>query len=391
MFVKDDCGDYFLAAVFFAGAFLAAAALATVAAFFAGALVPVAFALTEVFFTAVAFAGAAFFAGAALAAGAFGAAAFFAGAVFFAGAALAAVFFAAAGALTAAVFFAGDIIDDCVGDRLTPAQKATAASFFRHISEAFLPTYSAILTALALTGIGAGPFVLGMLPMMILMVFIGCFFLYRGRVPFRAEGEASTHKLQDVKDFFLGLWPLIIAIVLVVGFNVNVLLSIVIVIVAYFLLDRFAPKSVLPYFKSSFQLKLFANTIAIYVFKGALTASGMIHKLPSFFDGLPIPAFLIFGLLCFLGTVIAGSQAITTTMVPVAFAAIPGSGLPLLCLLMCFIYAAMQISPTHVCLSLSCDHFGASLGQLIKLTLPIITVFLIFVCLYYLGWTALIA
>ena len=290
-----------------------------------------------------------------------------------------------------AVFFAGDIIDDCVGDRLTPAQKATAASFFRHISEAFLPTYSAILTALALTGIGAGPFVLGMLPMMILMVFIGCFFLYRGRVPFRAEGEASTHKLQDVKDFFLGLWPLIIAIVLVVGFNVNVLLSIVIVIVAYFLLDRFAPKSVLPYFKSSFQLKLFANTIAIYVFKGALTASGMIHKLPSFFDGLPIPAFLIFGLLCFIGTVIAGSQAITTTMVPVAFAAIPGSGLPLLCLLMCFIYAAMQISPTHVCLSLSCDHFGASLGQLIKLTLPIITVFLIFVCLYYLGWTALIA
>ena len=90
---------------------MAAAALATVAAFFAGALVPVAFALTEVFFTAVAFAGAAFFAGAALAAGAFGAAAFFAGAVFgaaafFAGAALAAVFFAAAGALAAAVFFA---------------------------------------------------------------------------------------------------------------------------------------------------------------------------------------------------------------------------------------------------------------------------------------------
>ena len=289
-----------------------------------------------------------------------------------------------------AVFFAGDIIDDCVGDRLSPSQKATAASFFRHISEAFLPTYSAILTALALTGISAGPFVLGMLPMMILMVLIGCFFLYRGRVPFKAEGEPSDHKMRDLKDFVLGLWPLIVAIILVVAFNLNVLLSIVIVTVAYFLLDRFAPKTVLPYFKSSFQLKIFANTVSIYIFKGALTASGMIHKLPGFFEGLPIPAFLIFALLCFVGTVIAGSQAITTTMVPVAFASIPGAGLPLLCLLMCFIYAAMQISPTHVCLSLSCDHFGASLGQLIKHTIPIILVFLIMVVLYYVGWTALI-
>ena len=289
-----------------------------------------------------------------------------------------------------AVFFAGDIIDDCAGDRLTPAQKATAASFFRHISEAFLPTYPAILTALTLTGIAAGPYVLAMLPLMILMVLIGCFFLYRGRIPFRAEGEPSTHKLRNVLDFFLGLWPLITAIILVVGFGMNVLLSIVISIAAYFLLGRFPAATVRPYFKSSFQLKLLANTFSIYVFKGALTASGVVGELPSFFEGLPIPAFLIFGLLCFLGTVIAGSQAITTTMVPVAFAAIPGAGLPLLCLLMCFIYAAMQISPTHVCLSLSCDHFGASLGDLIRLTLPIITTFLVIVSLLYAGWMVLL-
>ena len=273
---------------------------------------------------------------------------------------------------------------------LTPAQKATAASFFRHISEAFLPTYPAILTALTLTGIAAGPYVLAMLPLMILMVLIGCFFLYRGRIPFRAEGEPSTHKLRNVLDFFLGLWPLITAIILVVGFGMNVLLSIVISIAAYFLLGRFPAATVRPYFKSSFQLKLLANTFSIYVFKGALTASGVVGELPSFFEGLPIPAFLIFGLLCFLGTVIAGSQAITTTMVPVAFAAIPGAGLPLLCLLMCFIYAAMQISPTHVCLSLSCDHFGASLGDLIRLTLPIITTFLVIVSLLYAGWMMLL-
>ncbi|MBR1757870.1 MAG: DUF401 family protein [Lachnospiraceae bacterium] len=289
-----------------------------------------------------------------------------------------------------AVFFSGDIIEEAVGDRLTPAQKATAASFFRHISEAFLPTYSAILTALALTGIAAGPFVLGMLPMMIVMELIGCFFLYRGRVPAKAEGEASQNKGRDLLTFFISLWPLIVAIILVVGFGLNVLLAIAIVTIAYFFLDRFAFVQIKPFFKSSFQLKVFLNTLSVYTFKGALGATGILTKLPEFFENIPIPAFLIFTLLCFIGTVIAGSLTITTTMVPVAFASIPGAGLPLLCLLMCFIYAAMQISPTHVCLSLSCDHFGTSLGELIKTTLPIILTFMVIVVLYYMGWTALI-
>ena len=97
-----------------------------------------------------------------------------------------------------AVFISGDIIDEAVGDRLTNAQKATAASFFRHIPEGFLPTYSSILIALALTGIQAGHFVLGMTPLMIIMILLGCFFLYRGRVPAKAEGAPSDHKLQDL-------------------------------------------------------------------------------------------------------------------------------------------------------------------------------------------------
>ena len=64
-----------------------------------------------------------------------------------------------------------------------------------------MPTYAAILTALALTGFAAGEFVLGMLPMMIILVLIGCFFLYRGRVPVKAEGPKSSNKANDFKEF----------------------------------------------------------------------------------------------------------------------------------------------------------------------------------------------
>ncbi|MBR2727469.1 MAG: DUF401 family protein [Solobacterium sp.] len=289
-----------------------------------------------------------------------------------------------------AVFISGDVISEAVGDRLTNEQKATAASFFRHVSEAFMPTYAAILTALALTGFAAGEFVLGMLPMMIILVLIGCFFLYRGRVPVKAEGPKSSNKANDFKEFVLGIWPILAAIVLIVGFGMNVALTILLVTIAYVFTGRFKLEEIKPFFISSLQPKVIGNTLAVYVFKAILTSTDSISALPEFFSKLPIPTFLIFMLICFFGAIIAGSLTMTTTMIPVAFAAIPGSGLPLLCLLMCAVYAAMQISPTHVCLTLSCEHFGVSLGSLIKQTIPIIVTFLFVACLYYLGWTTLI-
>ncbi len=290
-----------------------------------------------------------------------------------------------------AVFISGDVIDEAVGDRLTREEKATAASFFRHVSEAFMPTYAAILTALALTGFSAGHFVLGMLPMMIILVLIGCFYLYRGKVPVKAEGERSADKANDFKEFVLGIWPILAAIVLIVGFGMNVALTILIVTVAYFFTGKFTFAEIKPYFASSLQPKIIGNTLAVYMFKAILTSTDTISALPEFFSRLPIPTFLIFMLICFFGAIIAGSLTMTTTMIPVAFAAIPGSGLPLLCLLMCAVYAAMQISPTHVCLTLSCEHFGVSLGALIKRTIPIIVTFLFVAVLYYLGWSVLIA
>lgn len=288
-----------------------------------------------------------------------------------------------------AVFISGDVIHDAVGDRLTNEEKATAASFFRHVSEAFMPTYPAILTALALTGISAGSFVIGMLPLMIVMVLIGCFFLYRKRVPIKAEGLPESNKSEDLKNFLLGIWPIIVAIILIVAFNVSVAVSVVVVIVGYFFLDHFTVEEVKPFLISSLQPNIILNTLAVYSFKAILTSTNVISALPGFFSNLPIPTFMIFVLICFFGSIVAGSLTMTTTMIPVAFAAVPNAGLPLLCLLMSAIYAAMQISPTHICLVLSCEHFGVSLGSLVRKTIPIITTFMIVAIAYYFGLSAI--
>ena len=61
------------------------------------------------------------------------------------------------------VLICGPIVRSAVGDSLTTPETAAATSYFRHISEAFMPTYNTILIAITLTNglVTPSSFVLG--------------------------------------------------------------------------------------------------------------------------------------------------------------------------------------------------------------------------------------
>lgn len=66
-----------------------------------------------------------------------------------------------AGAMT----ICAEIVRSSCEDYLSNEDMTAVTSFYRHIPECFLPTYSSILIALAVSGIGAGEFVVAMLPL----------------------------------------------------------------------------------------------------------------------------------------------------------------------------------------------------------------------------------
>ena len=51
-----------------------------------------------------------------------------------------------------AVIICGDIVENSVGPYLSPEEKTFVTSYFRHIPESFLPTYTSIIIAISLTG-----------------------------------------------------------------------------------------------------------------------------------------------------------------------------------------------------------------------------------------------
>lgn len=288
----------------------------------------------------------------------------------------------------AAAIICGDIVSEACGDDLDTDEKAFVTTYFRHIPESFLPTYSSIIIMSNLCGVSVGPFVLGMLPLIVVMYILGWVFYIR-KVPKETGMPPSENKWKDFLNLLKHLWSLIVIIVLILAFDVPVWLSILLVTVACWFLYGFKLKEFPAIAKDAFEPVLIVNSYLILVFKEFLTHTGVINALPEIFSALPIPTFLIFALIFFFGTLVSGSTAIIAICTTMAFAAIPGGGMPLMVFLMSCTYAAMQISPTHVCLAVVAGYYKTTLGGIVKKTIPVISIFMVINILYYLLMTVI--
>lgn len=283
-----------------------------------------------------------------------------------------------AGVLT----IAARIVDDSCKDYLSPEDRTFVSSFFRHIPESFLPTYSSIILMLAFSGVQAGSFVVAMLPMVIALFALGHVFYLR-KMPKDTGVEPSKNKTKDVVKFFKNLWSLTAAIIIIMAFNISVPVAVFIIIAVNFFIDKFKIKEFLPMLLSAVEVKMFLNTFLVMMFKDIVTYTGVINLLPDFFTQLDIPVYLVFALIFFFGTIVSGATGMVALAMPIVMVTVPSAGLPLVVLLMCFTYAAMQVSPTHICLTVATNYFNTTLDSLIKRTIPVILLFCIIALVYY--------
>lgn len=280
-----------------------------------------------------------------------------------------------------AVLIASPIVDNAVEDYVSKEEKTFITSYFRHISESFLPTYSNILLALNLSRVDMTAFVIAMLPMVVVLFLLG-YFIYVKKIPRNTGLEKSNDKRQDVKNLIISLWPIALTIVIILVFKIPAYYAVFPIIVISLVLNKFNFEEIKPMFISALEVKLILTTIVIMMFKEILTFTGVVQRLPEYFSVLPIPPAIIFMLIFFFGTLVAGSQGMIAIAIPLAYATIPNGGLPLMVLIMCTTYIANQISPTHICLGIVVEHYGISFIDLLKKTIPIVLIFIVISSLY---------
>lgn len=284
------------------------------------------------------------------------------------------------------VLICGPIVRESVKDSLSVEEAACVTSYYRHISESFLPTYTSIFIAIAMTGgrVSAPAFILAMLPMVAALMFTG-WLVYLRKVPKDTGMAPDQPRGYYWRLLAKSVWPIALTIALILILGLPVELAVLGSILVNVKVNRFGVRECLPFFKTAFEARLLLNTWLVMIFKEILTAAGVIAALPGFFSGLPIPAFLIFSLIFLFGTIVAGTQAMIVLCMPMAMATVAAghTGLALFVLLMCITYVSMQISPVHICLLLCAEDYGISLGALVKKTLPLVAVFTAIAMAYY--------
>ncbi len=282
----------------------------------------------------------------------------------------------------AAMILCGDIVKDASDGYLEKKEQAYVTSWFRHMPESFLPTYSGVLLMLTLSGVPLPQFMLGMLIPMIVLGLLG-YWPYLHRLPKDPGTPKSENRMQDAVNLAKHLWSIPFALILILVCGIQVVPAVVITIVIATFVYGFSAKEMGEMAVSAFEKKQLLNSFLVLVLKEFVAFTGILETLPGLLEILPIPAFLVFALLFFVGTMVSGTSGIIALGTPLAFAAIDG-GMPLMVLLMCMTHAASQISPIHVCLTIAADYYHISLGDLIKKTTRSSLIFAVSMIGYYL-------
>ncbi len=253
--------------------------------------------------------------------------------------------------------------------KLSPERRTFINYWFRHLWEYVLPTYPALLLAATLVGIPVrrlGWINLHLTPTAILSGTIIGFWGVSKSVKEEGEELGTT----SVWELFRNLFPLIFALVLVVGFKVELAYAFGLTILGMIVFSRIERQVVLTALKQSFSLGLLLTVMSVMGFKRVLESSQAISKVSAFLSGSGVPFWLIAILIPLIVGLMTGM-----TIAPIAI------GFPILIPLfqsdpnflnyMMLAFASGisgdLLSPFHLCLVLTRDYFKADLRGVYRL------------------------
>ena len=280
------------------------------------------------------------------------------------------------------------MVDNTTKPYLDPAEQTFVACFYRHLPEMFLPTFPAVLLGLTLGKQSASAYIIATIPLLIFASLI-VDIIYLKKIPKRMPAlleKWSTR--QEVCSIFRNLWPLmsVLLLLIIIGSylpSYSVPLAGAVIILVNFLVENFKLLDLPQLALNSIEPILLINMYLIMLFKGIISHTGVLLLLPKIFSKFPLPLSLSFALLFFCGTLIAGSQAMIALCMPMVLVAFPTGGLPIFVMVMGIAWAAMQISPTHVCAFVAAEYYKTTIVDLARKGIVPILLFSGICYLYY--------
>ncbi len=245
--------------------------------------------------------------------------------------------------------------------KLTPERRTFINYWFRHLWEYMLPTYPALVLAASLIGIPVRKLCWLNLPLTPAAILSGVMVGYWG-VSRSTKPYENLLGRRAFWNLFKNLAPLLFALILVVGFKVELVYAFGITIAGMILLFRIGRQNILKGFKESIGVELLLTVAFVMGFKKVLESAQAIPAVSEALSSLGIPLWLIAMVVPMLVGLMTG-----VTIAPI------GIGFPILIPLLQahpdFLYYMMLafaggicgvlLSPLHLCLVLTREYFQA--------------------------------
>jgi len=252
--------------------------------------------------------------------------------------------------------------------KLSPERRTFINYWFRHVWEYILPTYPALILAATLVGVPARKLGWVNFPLTPVAIFSGAMIGFWGISNSKEGGEVSQRT--SIWELLTNLFPLIFALVLVIGFTVELAYAFGLTILGMILFYRIDPKTVLKALKGSLSIELLLTVVTVMGFKKVLESSQAILTISIFLSSSGVPFRLIAIFVPLIVGVMTGM-----TIAPIAI------GFPILIplfqndpnflnyMMLAFAsgIAGDLLSPFHLCLVLTKDYFHAEWKGIFRL------------------------
>lgn len=265
----------------------------------------------------------------------------------------------------------GEIADQIKS--LNQEEKSLINYWFRHIWEYIFPLYPGLILAAAFIEREVGEVFKYNVPFTLLSLIIGFLYCYRNLKEKEVKTLYTGPKESLWKNFLSGIFPIALIIILVVVAKFNIVYSLVSVIVMVILWKRISDKELVELVKTSFSFNMILLVFGVVFFRNMMEASGGFAEVIQVIETLGIAPWIVVALLPLITGILTG---MVLPMVSISFPIIIGfigTGVnvdwPLFALAFSFGFSGVMLSPLHLCLLLTIDHFKADFNKTYRMLL----------------------
>lgn len=257
--------------------------------------------------------------------------------------------------------FSAPLVEEAARELTVSGEDNAAINYwYRHIWEYFLPLYPSILLGAQIMAIPMQAFVLLMAPFTIVTLVIGLLLF----LPIGKPAHVAAPPPRIWRYVLEGLAPIFAIMILVLVFNLNILLALLVAIIFMLIFYRVEITRIPNMCWEALTPKLLYMMFAAMYLRDAMVASGAVDQLSVFIRSAGLNPMLIAIILPFSITFLTGMTVPGISITMPLMVAMGGESnlLSLGSLTLVSNMVGSMLSPIHLCLIMSVEHFKCSMG-----------------------------